>query len=93
MDNETKTIPGSLFGKRIKVVQEAEDLYDTVCVCPHCGEHVTYGHMTMVSGTSCCPLCLDELHMEMDRDKEKDYEIYRTKDYEPFGVPRESHGA
>ena len=84
-----KTLGGSIFGKRIEVVQEAEDIFDTVCVCPHCGKHVTYGNMMMISGISCCPICHDSLYKEVMHDKETDYEKYTTKDYEPFGVARE----
>ena len=84
-----KTLGGSIFGKRIEVVQEAEDIYDTVCICPHCGKHVTYGNMMMISGHSCCPICHDSLYREIENDKSTDYDKYLTKDYEPFGVARE----
>ena len=82
------TLPGSIFGKRIEVVHEAEDVMDYICVCPHCGKHVRYGNMMMISGHSCCDYCHDSLSNEIERDKAADYELYVKKDYEPFGVQR-----
>ena len=83
-----KVLPGSIFGKRIEVVQEADDVMDSVVVCPHCGKHQRYGNMMMISGISCCDDCHDQLWREIEKDKATDYSIYRTKDYEPYGVGR-----
>ena len=81
-----KTLSGAIFGKRVKVVQEAEDIYDSICICPHCGKQVAYGDMMMVSGHSCCPVCHDSLYHEIAYDKENNYDLYLAKDYEPYGV-------
>ena len=81
-----KTLPGSIFGKKIKVVHEADDVMDYVCICPHCGKEAIYGEMTMISGHSCCGACHEQLWKEIAKDKEEDYQRYITKDYEPYGV-------
>lgn len=86
------TLRGSIFGKRIEIIQPAECIFDTVCVCPHCGKHVTYGNMMMVSGVSCCPLCYDDLCITMEHDKAVDYSKYANADYEPYGIVENSYG-
>ena len=84
-----KTMKGSIFGKRLKVIQEAENPFDTVVVCPHCGRHTRYGDTSMISGVVNCPKCQDQCIKEVMHDKEHDYERYKSHDYEPYGVSME----
>lgn len=73
---------------RIKVINEALDLMDCVCICPHCGSHAIYGNMMMISGIHNCPKCNEELHRTIDFDKKTDYDVYVRKannyEYEPY---------
>ena len=73
---------------RIKVVKEADDIMDTICVCPHCGEHVLYGQMMMLNGIHECPMCCSQLYEEIKYDKSLSYDLYAEKnnhhDYEPY---------
>ena len=84
-----KTLIGSIFGTRIRVIGEAEDSMDCLCICPHCGCSAKYGDMMMISGISCCPKCNESLYKEIIHDKEHDYKRYTSHDYEPFGIRRE----
>ena len=73
---------------RIKVVQEAEDEMDTVCICPHCGSHARYGDMFMINGNHGCPKCHEELYKTITFDRENQYDTYVRKannhEYEPY---------
>jgi len=73
---------------RIKVIQEAENVMDCVCVCPHCGSHALYGNMMMTSGIHNCPKCNAEIRRQIELDKKADYDVYVRKannnEYEPY---------
>lgn len=73
---------------RIKVIQEADDIMDCVCICPHCGSHALYGNMTMTSGIHNCPNCNAEINRQIELDKKVDYNVYVRKanshEYEPY---------
>lgn len=73
---------------RIRVIQEANDIMDCVCVCPHCNNHITYGEMMMTSGIHNCPKCNAEVNRQIELDKKADYDVYVRKanghEYEPY---------
>lgn len=74
---------------RIKVIDKiADDIMDTLCICPHCGSHTLYGNMFMICGTHGCPNCQDELNYTIDRDRKTNYPEYVKKannyEYEPY---------
>ena len=73
---------------RIKLVQEAVDLMDCICICPHCGSHTRYGEMMMTSGIHNCAKCNAEINRQIKLDKEADYKVYVRKangyEYEPY---------
>ena len=83
---EMKAMKISLFGKRVLIVQEAEDEMDTVVVCPYCGKHTTYGQTAMVCGIVYCPACEKVAVAEILTDREKDPQRYQTHDYQPYGI-------
>jgi uncharacterized protein (DUF983 family) len=79
---------------RIKVIDKiADDIMDTVCICPHCGSHALYGNMFTVSGIHGCTKCQEELNDAIYYDKEHYYEVYITKannfEYEPYRYIKE----
>lgn len=51
-----KTIMGSIFGRRLNVIKEGNDVYylDYVVECPHCKKPVVYGETRMISGYIGC---------------------------------------
>ncbi len=73
---------------RIEVVYDNPELMDCVCICPHCGRHVTYGQITMYNGNHGCPACHMELRAEVEHDRQHNYNTYVHKanahEYEPF---------
>jgi len=73
---------------RIKIVKEAEDIFDCICICPHCGKEARYGSMSTVSGVNCCPECNAELYDTILFDKKAHYDAYVRKannnEYEPY---------
>lgn len=73
---------------RIKVIQPNSNVYDSICICPHCGAHVRYGEMCTVSGINNCPECNLTLHREIENDKSISYDLYARKannyEYEPY---------
>lgn len=73
---------------RIKVIKEAEDDLDCICICPHCGREAKYGDMSMYCGEHGCPQCADELRNTIEFDREHQYDAYVRKananDYEPY---------
>ena len=78
---------------RIKVLQESDNLMDTLCVCPRCGRHVLYGNMMMYCGIHTCPKCHEGLRKEVEYDKGSGYTNYMDKtysgSYEPYRYFRE----
>ena len=75
--------------KKCKVVNKhnSNNIFDWDVICNHCGKTVNYGKETyLISGQMCCKHCHDDLYKEIQKDKSENYEIYKTKDYEPFGV-------
>ncbi len=73
---------------RIQVLEQNEDLFKTVCKCPHCGSKALYGDMFTVSGIHGCPNCQTELNRQLKFDRETDYNVYVRKansyEYEPY---------
>lgn len=84
-----KTMTGSIFGKRLKVVKEDEsDYMNNIVVCPYCGEKTLYGETMMISGIVNCPKCHDRCVKSVMFDRENNYENYLKHDYQPYGVER-----
>ena len=73
---------------RIKVIEEADDIMDCVCICPHCGRKARYGEMHMYCGEHGCPECADDLRDSIEFDRQNHYDRYVRKannnDYEPY---------
>ena len=73
---------------RIKVVEEAEDIMECICICPHCGRKARYGEMHMYCGEHGCPECADDLRDSIEFDRQNHYDRYVRKansnDYEPY---------
>ena len=73
---------------RIRVIKEADNDLDTICVCPHCGRQVRYGDMTMYCGEHGCNHCINDLHDSIEYDRQNHYDRYVRKannnDYEPY---------
>jgi len=77
------------------VLKKSDDPLDIyrlkdVIICPRCGRVTTYGNSSTVSGHPCClednGECCTNLHNEIDADKETDYESYKHKDYNHYGL-------
>lgn len=73
---------------RIPVVKLDMDLFDCICICPHCGKKVRYGDLMLTNGIHNCPHCNVEVNMQTRKDQELDYEEYARKmanhEYEPY---------
>ena len=81
-----KTLVGSLFGKRLRVVIPHENEMETIVICPYCGRKVAYGETRMICGVVYCPYCREECIKQVMFDREFDYKAYQKKDYQPYGV-------
>lgn len=83
-----ETIQVSLFGKECEVIDKhnSDNKFDWDVRCNHCGNVVKYGDTYLLHGIMCCDKCREALYNEIENDKKLNYEIYRKKDYEPFGV-------
>ena len=73
---------------RIKIVNDAYNYLDTICICPHCGRQVKYGDMYMYLGQHGCPHCIDDLRDSVEFDRQNHYDRYVRKannyEYEPY---------
>lgn len=64
---------------RIKIFQEADNLMDNICICPHCGRHSLYGNMMMYNGIHGCPICYESLRSEIIHTQSANYDLYLKK--------------
>lgn len=81
-----ETLPGSIFGKRLKVVKYSEeDEMQSIVICPYCGNETKYGDTMMISGIVNCPICHDQCVAQVMNDRENFYDRYKEHDYQPHG--------
>lgn len=73
---------------RIKIIKVEDNVFDSTCICPHCGSKARYGDMFTISGIHGCPKCHTELSNTINFDRENQYDAYVRKannyEYEPY---------
>ena len=73
---------------RIKVVEEAEDIMECICICPHCGRKARYGEMHMYCGEHGCPECADDLYDSIEFDLPYSASVRRRYEFHRCAVLR-----
>ena len=87
MSEKEEGMAATIFGKRCKVViKDHDDPFNSIVVCPHCGNHVKFNDIITIHGKAGCLRCALEFSRSIEQARSEDPLGWHKRDWEPHGL-------